>query len=272
LVAFAAPTPVGGNASRLGTLVVAPLAFLALWPRRKLVLALLALPIAYWALQPAVRDWLRAHDDPSTEAAFHAPVVEFLQTRQPARVEVPFTQSHGEAFHLARRLPIARGWERQVDRERNELFYEGRLTPERYAVWLRDNAIGYVAVPLRLPMDASAEEEKTLALSRPRTLREVFRSEDWRVFETTDPVPLADGVATLTEVKPEGFVLNAAQRGTSTIRIRFTPYWAVLEGDGCVGPAPGGWTRVRVRRAGRVEVGTRFALGRVRAESPRCSD
>jgi hypothetical protein len=139
-------------------------------------------------------------------------------------------------------------------------------------VWLRDNAIGYVAVPLRLPMDASAESEKTLALAHPRTLREVFRTDEWRVFETTDPRPLADGRARLEELKAEGFVLNTTQPGTTTVRVRFTPYFALLEGAGCVEPAPGGWTRVRVREAGRVEVGTRFALGRIRAQSPRCTD
>jgi hypothetical protein len=272
LAAFAIPTPLGGNAARLGTLFAAPVAALALWPHRRGPLALLALPIAYWALQPAVRDWLRAHDDPSTEAAFHAPVAQFAQRRQPARVEVPFTQSHGEAHHLAAVAPIARGWERQLDVERNELFYEGRLTPGRYAAWLRENAIAYVAVPLGLPMDASAEEEKTLALSHPQSLREVARTDRWRIFATTDPQPLATPPATLTELKPEGFVLNAPQPGVTVVRVRFTPYWALLEGEGCVEPAPGGWTRVRVRDAGRVEVGTRFSLARVRAETPRCTD
>jgi hypothetical protein len=272
IAAFVIPTPLGGNAARLGTLFAAPVAVLALWPRRRVLLALLALPIGYWALQPAVRDWLRARDDPSTAAAFHAPVVAFLEDKRPARVEVPFTQNHGETVHLARTTAIARGWERQLDVERNELFYEGRLTPEAYAAWLRENAIAYVAVPLGLPMDASAEAEKTLALSGPRGLREVFRSERWRVYATTDALPLADGPATLTELKPEGFVLNTSQPGASTVRVRFTPYWALLDGDGCVEPAPGGWTRVRLRGAGRVEVGTRFSLGRVRAETPRCTD
>ncbi len=272
VAAFAIPTPLGGNAARLGTLVAAPLAVLALWPRRRLALALLALPIGYWALQPAVRDWLRAHDDPSTEPAFHEPVVRFLAARQPARVEVPFTQNHGETHHLAREVPIARGWERQLDVERNALFYEGPLSPERYAAWLRENAIAYVAVPLGLPMDASAEAEKTLALSRVGFLEEVLRTERWRVFATAGGRPLADGVGTLTAVKPEGFVLNTPQPGTSTIRVRFTPYWALLDGEGCVEPAPGGWTRVRTRSAGRVEVGTRFSLGRVRATTPRCTD
>ncbi len=275
LAAFAVPTPLGGNASRLGTLLAAPVALLVLWPRRRAVLALLALPIAYWALQPAVRDWLRAHDDPSTQAAFHEPAANFLLAEQPARVEVPFTQNHGEAYHLARRLPIARGWLRQLDVDRNELFYEGRLSPEAYAAWLRENAIAFVAVPLGLPMDASAEDEKTLALAGvggAPIAEEVFRSERWRIFRTSVGRPLADGAATLTAMKPEGFVLNARQRGASTIRVRFTPYWALLEGEGCVEPAPGGWTRVRVREPGRVEVGTRFALGRIRAASPRCTD
>jgi MFS family permease len=272
VAAFAIPTPLGGNAVRLGTLAAAPVAVLALWPRRRLALALVALPIGYWALQPAVRDWLRAHDDPSTGAAFHEPVVRFLAARQPARVEVPFTQNHGETHHLARAVPIARGWERQLDVERNALFYEGRLTPERYAAWLRENAIAYVAVPLGLPMDASAETEKTLALSRPGFLREVLRTERWRVLATAGARPLADGAGTLTALEPEGFVLNTPQPGTSTIRVRFTPYWALLDGDGCVEPAPGGWTRVRIRSASRVEVGTRFSLGRVRATTPRCTD
>ena len=272
LAAFAVPTPLGGNAARLGVLAAGPVAVLALWPNRRVLLAVLALPIAYWVLQPAVRDWLRAHDDPAAEAAFYAPVAEVLERRQPARVEVPFTQSHGEAYHLARRMPIARGWERQVDRERNELFYEGRLTPERYAAWLRENAIGYVAVPLRLPMDASGEEEKTLALADPESLREIWRDERWRLFAVADPAPLADGVATLTEMKAEGFVLDARRAGTSTVRVRFTPYWELIDGEGCVEPAPGDWTRVRIDRPGRVEIGTRFAPGRVRANSPRCAE
>lgn len=187
-------------------------------------------------------------------------------------MEIPFTQSHGEALHVARRVPIARGWLRQLDVERNAVFYEDHLTPEEYSAWLHENAIGYVAVPLGLPMDASAEEEKTLALSGPASLEEMWRDEHWRLFEVVDPTPLADGAAVLQELRPEGFVLRAARAGTSTVRVRFTPYWTLLEGAGCVGPAPGGWTRVQIRRAGRVEVGTRFALGRVRATSSRCTD
>ena len=38
-------------------------------------------------------------------------------------------------------MPLARGWERQLDEKANPIFYDGRpLTAARYHRWLRDNA------------------------------------------------------------------------------------------------------------------------------------
>jgi hypothetical protein len=80
------------------------------------------------------------------------PLVAFLRERGDARrirIEIPFTQNHGEARYVAPHVALARGWERQLDRERNALFYDDEpLTPQRYATWLRRNAVAYVAVPL----------------------------------------------------------------------------------------------------------------------------
>jgi hypothetical protein len=258
LAAFLIPSPVGGNATRLGALLALPLAVALLWPHRRLALALLALPLAYWVLQPAVRDVRRAHDDPSFGAAFHQPLLAFLGDR-PVRIEIPLTQNHGETRHVAAQVAIARGWERQLDRERNALFYEGRLTPARYERWLHENAIAFVALPLGVPLDASAEDEKRLVEQRPRFLREVARLPTYRVFAVRGARPIgADRLA------DDAFRTN----GTRTVRVRYTPYWAIAEGRGCVGPAPGGWTRVRAAEP--VEVRTRFAPGRVRATSARC--
>jgi len=273
LAAFVVPSPVGGNAVRLGTLLAAPVAFALLWPRRRVALALLALPIAYWVLQPAVRDVRRAGDDPSTERAFHQPLLDFLERRGGGRVriEIPFTQSRGEARFVAPEVALARGWERQLDLERNGLFYdEGRLSPARYARWLRRNAIAYVALPEGLPMDASAEEEKLLLLRRPAFLTEVGRPGRWRVWRVEGARPLAAGAATLTRLEPDGFVLRGRRVGSTTVRVRYTPYWELASGRGCVEPAAGGWTRVRAEQPGRIAVRTRFGLGRVRASSPRC--
>jgi len=43
-------------------------------------------------------------------------------------------------------------------------------------------------------------------------------------------------------------------------------------GQGCVGEGPGGWTSVRVQRPGPVVLEASFALERVRASAPRCTE
>jgi hypothetical protein len=52
--------------------------------------------------------------------------------------------------------------------------------------------------------------------------------------------------------------------------VRFSPFWAVASGEGCVGRAPGDWTQVRARRAGAVRVVIRFSLARVFDDGLRC--
>ena len=272
LAAFLIDSPVGGNAVRLGTLTAAPVAYLLLWPRHRVALAVLALPLAYWVLQPGVRDVLRTQGDPSTTAAYHRPLVAFLRDHQPARVEIPLTQNHGEAEHVARQVPIARGWLRQTDLERNRLFYApGPLSPLRYERWLDDNAVAYVALPEGLPLDRSGEEEKDLVVREPAFLQEVARRGRWRIFRVRRPTPLATPPATLVALRPQGFVLRFARAGTTTVRVRHTPYWALARGRGCVDEAPGGWTRVRSAGPGTVEIAARFGLRSVLRRQPDCT-
>ena len=54
------------------------------------------------------------------------------------------------------------------------------------------------------------------------------------------------------------------------VRVRFTPYWALARGHGCVARAPGGWTAVRDAAAGDVRVAIEFSLARVFDHGPRC--
>ena len=97
-------------------------------------------------------------------------------------MEIPFTDNHWESRWVAPRVPLARGWERQLDRQRNALFYDGRpLTAARYRRWLDDNAVRFVALP-DAPIDYSAAREAgSCARARPY-LREVWRDAHWRVF------------------------------------------------------------------------------------------
>jgi hypothetical protein len=228
------------------------------------VLAALVLPLAYWQLMPPVRDAAVAAGDPSTRASYYAPLLRRLRTEPgPFRVEVPFTRAHWEAYRLARHVPLARGWERQVDRERNPLFYDGTLTRARDLAWLRANALDSVALP-DVPLDSSAQREAALIRAGLPGLRLVWANAHWRLYHVSGAAPIG-----ATRLLPSGF--EVAHSGV--VRVRFAPELAVVQGAGCVSRTAHGWTRVAIAGPGPVQVGADLDLWRslTDAGSPRCS-
>ena len=101
-------------------------------------------------------------------------------------------------------------------------------------------------------------------------LREAWSNRDWRVYAVRDPTPLADPPARVTALGIDTLTLTVPRPASVLLRVRWTPYWAVADGDACV-VADGDWTRLRVRRAGRVRLATRFSLARIGARGPRCT-
>jgi hypothetical protein len=274
-------TPMGGNAVRLGALFAGPLAALTLWPGRRRALALLALPLLYWQWSSPVDDVVRAHGDPSVHASYYDGMLAFLHRRQategPLRIEIPFTDNHWESAHVAPTVPLARGWERQLDRKLNGLFYDGRrLTGQRYLSWLHANAVRYVALA-DAPIDYSAAAEaKRIRNGDVPGLREVFRDAHWRVFAVPDAVALASsgGGARVVALGPDSVDLDVTGREPVRLRVRFTPYWRLTVGRGCVARDrgdDGGWTLIRPAGPGHYRLEASFAPGRIRATSPRCS-
>jgi hypothetical protein len=274
IVVYLVASPIGSNIARLGTFVAAPMAAL-LWSRRRpVLLAVAALPLLYVGWAAPVRDVVSASNDESATTGYYQPVVRFLRRESaapyaPFRTEIPFTRFHWEAWVVAREFPLARGWERQLDIADNSLFYSGHLTAATYDRWLHDNAIRFVAAP-DAPLDYSAQGEKALIDGGLPYLHLVMRSAHWRVYAVAHPTPLASGVATLTRLGPDWLTLRARRPGTVRLRVRFTPYWELSRGSGCVAP-DGRWTRLTVRRAGAVRLATSFSLGRIGATSPRCT-
>jgi hypothetical protein len=272
VASFVLETPMGGNVVRLGALFAGPLVTALLWRRNRRVVYLLAPALLYWQWVAPVDDWARARGDASVHERYYDGVLGFLGAQRggPFRVEIPFTDNHWESRWAAPHVPLARGWERQVDRERNALFYDDHpLTPARYRRWLDDNAVRFVALA-DAPIDYSAAREAQLLRDGLPYLREVWHDAHWRVFAVAGARPLARGAARATGLEPERVRLTASRAGVADLRVRFTPYWRIATGRGCVEQAPGGWTRVRVDRPGPVVLEASFALGRVRATAPRC--
>ena len=262
IAAFAFSTPLGGNVSRLGALVAGPVVLgTALGARRSALVVAVALPLAYWQLYPAIRDVARAAGDPSVTAAYHAPLVRFLKTQPgPFRVEIPFTANHWEAARVAPSIPLARGWERQLDRRYGALFYDGSLSAATYEAWLREQAVAYVALPDAALDDAARGEARRIAHGLPY-LRPVWHDEHWRVFAVRDPAPIAEGPGASRlpiKLQTDGFTLRARRPGSVIVRVRHSRWWRVTAGHACVERAAGGAIGLRVFAAGTVRVRARL--------------
>lgn len=279
------PTAVGGNADRLGALFAGPLAACVLTGARRRsyrfrALLVLAPLLLYWQINAPVADFDSTLANSSVDASFYAPLIGELRSlhvgygARPARIEVVATATHWEARWLAPHVMLARGWERQLDVYRNGVFYRASepLTAPRYRAWLARNAISYVALP-DAPLDYSALAEARLVRSgRAAYLREIWSSKNWRLFAVADPTPLASAPGVLESVSTDSLTLYAPRPGSYTVRVRFTPYWALAAGSGCVARARGGWTEVQARQAGSFHVVIGFSLARVLSEAPRCVD
>jgi hypothetical protein len=274
IASYAVASPIGSNVTRLAPLVAGPLVALLWWPaagRRVGLLLVVALPLIYIQWQAPIRDIRTADDNAEVTARYFQPLVTYLsrQSDQPFRIEIPFTLFHWEAYLIAPEFPLARGWERQLDIKYNPLFYDRTLTAARYDAWLHEVAVRFVAVSDK-NLDYSAKQEVALINRGLPYLRLVFRTRHWRVYAVRNPTPIVQGAATLTALGSDWMTVQGLRPGTAIVRVHYSPYWAVVQGSGCVAPY-GGYTELAVRRPGPMKIAMRFSLARIGAHSRRCS-
>jgi hypothetical protein len=277
---FLIPNALGGNAVRLGALFGGPVLAAILLSHRPLTrpsprvpawfyTAVLVVTLAgslYWQFTASVTQVARAVGDPSTSASYFQPAARWLMDHggRGTRIEVPPTANHWESAYLAPKFELARGWLRQLDTARDDIFYkEGALTEGSYGRWLRGNAISYVALP-DAPLDYSSNAEAKLILAAPPYLKERFHGEHWRIYEVQNPKPmmepLGSGAANTVRVGPQGFALNVTSPGEFLVRVSFTPYWSIGRGAGCL-LRRGNWTVARTAHTGIFSVDADFSLG-----------
>jgi hypothetical protein len=271
------PNALGGNAVRLGALFGGPVLAAALLANRarfatisRPLLAVLVLTMAgglYWQLTASVSQIARSVGDPSTARAFFQPAAAWLRAHggQGQRIEVPPTANHWESAYLAPGFELARGWLRQLDTTRDDVFYDqGELTDASYSTWLRDNAISYVALP-DAPLDYSSVAERRLILSEPPFLHLAWHTPHWRIYAVRDPKPLVAPIgasaARVMWIGRQGFALDVSRPGEFLVRVNFTPYWSIERGAGCI-LRRGDWTVARASHPGVFRVNADFSLGR----------
>lgn len=265
-------SPVGANATRLGSMLAGPLLALVLIGRRPVALALVALPLLYWQWVAPVRDFADQSGDPAVERSFYEPLLAELDrvVDAPVRIEIPPTHDRWESNYVAPTYPLARGWLRQIEGPDIDLFTDGHLTAASYRRWLDERGVSYVAVP-DAKLDYIAEDEAALVRSGLPYLRQLWRSPGWNLYAVRRPTPLvAPAGAALRHVGPADFSLDARARGSYVVRIHYTPYWQVTSGAACV-ESDGDWTRVVVDRPGTVSVNARLSLDGLLRNEATCS-
>jgi len=270
-----APNPLGGNAVRLGALFGGPVLAAVMLARRPrlgaLSVVVLALAMAgglYWQVTASVSQIARSVGDPSTSREYFQPAAQWLRTHggSGVRVEVPPTANHWESAYLASHLALARGWLRQLDTTRDDIFYgeEDQLTSETYRRWLHRNAISYVALP-DAPLDYSSVAERRLILSAPPYLDLRWSSPHWRIYAVHNPEPLVEPIgeaaARTLWVGRQSFGLEVTRPGDFLVRVNFTPYWSISRGAGCL-LRHGDWTIAHASHPGILRVSADFSLGR----------
>ncbi|HEV2820175.1 MAG TPA: hypothetical protein VGW11_06695 [Solirubrobacteraceae bacterium] len=270
VAALLVESPMGSNASRVA-MTFAPALLACALPllagRRRAMAAAAIVPLAAWMLWGPVREVAKVADDPSTAAAYSAPLTDAVQARTqgPVRIEIPFTRAHWVENHVAQQLPLARGWVTQIDTRRNALFRDATpLTAREYRTWLYDHGVAFVALPDVALDPAGRQEAELIEGAGAPYLDEVWRNEDWRLFAVRGSPGLATGAARVTALEPDSVTLDVQRPGDTLLRVRPSPYWRVTRGQATVIPA-GDWLGVRAARPGTVRLETRLLPGQTEA-------
>jgi hypothetical protein len=255
-------TPVGLNATRLAVMFALPV--LAAYTKlpdslgKTRALAFVAiLATAAWWQPPVVSADLRDIGNPTAEPEYFRPLTALLAAQTlTGRVEIPPTRDYWEAARMGD-VPLARGWLRQADIDRNPLFFTTvpgasgtgvALTAESYRAWLAEQAVQFVAVPdAELSWPGRAEAD--LVTAGLPYLRLIRTAPHWRLYAVDGARPIVAAPATLVRHTAAALTLDSPAAGDIRLRIRWYRWLRASGGAEVV--RDGDWTTVRVPHAGR---------------------
>ena len=244
--------PFGSNILRLGLLLAAPLVVATATERRRLVVPVTAV-LLLWQVQPLWAD-LRAPRPPSFVALNRALLDLGVQ-----RVEVVPLRDHGEAAFVAPVVPLARGWSRQIDTDRNPLFYEGALSAREYEQWLRENGVDAVALGPSARADSGGQAERALLLiGSVRGLEPAWSDDSWRVWRFTGTEPLAGRPVEVLDTDRTSIALRSPGPADVELKVQWSR-WLSVTGPACV-ERDGEGTRIRFSGAGEAVVSSSLSL------------
>jgi hypothetical protein len=268
LAAFLITSPLGENIARV-RFAALPIAVLVLSLRswRPLPVAAIALVLAAsWNLSPHAWSFTRASIEPSAQATYWQPAVDYLSERlTPSyRVEAVDTTGHWAAVYLPRAdIPLTRGWFRQDDFPQNKVLYD-KLNGRMYLQWLRGLGVRYVVLT-DAPSDYSSKGEALLIRAGRTGLVPVLRDAHITIYSVPRPRPIltGPGSASVVELAQTRLLLRLDAPGRYRLAIRYSPYWSAA--GACITRGEDGMIRLDAFRRGRVSLEFKVNAGRALA-------
>lgn len=237
-------------------------------------LAALLLAVCWWQPPVVVAD-VRDIGNPTADAAYFAPLRDRLaQERMIGRLEIPPTRDYWEAAYLGD-IPLARGWLRQADIDRNPVFFTTvpgasgtgvALTADSYHAWLSEQAVQFVAVPSAELAWPGRAEAALIATGLPY-LNPIWSDAHWRLYSVLFPEPIVAPPATLVSHTAAALTFDAPAGGDVAIRVRYYRWLKATGGARVV--AIGDWTLVRTPAPGRYTLTSSGQVSKTRSIAAR---
>ena len=226
-------------------------------------LAVVLAAACWWQPPVAVGD-VRDAGNATADPAYFAPLrAELAQQTLTGRVEIPPTRDYWEAASL-RDIPLARGWLRQADIDRNPLFFTTvpgaagtgvPLDAGTYRDWLVQQAVQFVALPDTAFSWPGRDEARLIRAGLPY-LTPVWSDAHWRLYRVAAAQPIVPPPATMVGQSATAITFDTTTAGDVALRVH---YYRWLRADhGAVLVPSGDWTLVRTPGPGRYTVTSGF--------------
>ncbi|MFN2562029.1 MAG: hypothetical protein ABR571_12135 [Jatrophihabitans sp.] len=223
IVLFTIPNGLGSNFGRFVWFCL-PVAAVALSRRRVLIPLLCVTPLLYLGGEQTWTD-LRHASAPVSSVSYYTPLVDRLDgipELRNYRVEVVDHGAHTGYDALLGHAMLARGWETQDDKALNRSLDRRSLDPVTYKVWLDNNAVGYVALPLG---SVAGNGEYTLVESGTAPyLHRIWSSNDWQLFRVGNPTPIVARPASVLAHDQKSMTIDVPCACTIGVRLRWSKF------------------------------------------------